>query len=66
MTTTASGPSYPLFRLYTVEDLADETGYSEVYLLDIKRGKQIARKRFRNNCVRILKRSDAELFGDAG
>ena len=66
MTTTASGqsPSYPLFRFYTLEDLAEQTGYSEVYLLDIKRGKQKARKRFRKVCVAILKRSSEELFGE--
>ena len=63
--TTAEDMTLPIFKLYTIEQLNSLTGYSEVYLLDIKRGRHQANARFRLVCTRILQRPEAVLFGDS-
>ena len=53
----------PLFRMYTIEQLSEITGYSETYLVELKREPSRVRPRFRRNMSHFLKRTEAELFG---
>lgn len=55
---------HPIFRIYTISELHQLTGYSEVYLLDIRDGRQEARPMFRRVCSRILRKSEDELFSN--
>lgn len=54
-----------MFADYTIETLAGLTGYSETYLLAVKEGREPLTDRFRRTASIILKRPDAELFGQA-
>lgn len=56
---------HPIFREYRVSDLAELTGYSESYLVNIKDGAR-ARPMFRDKISRILRRPQSELFADDG
>ena len=59
----ATKTAYPLFDLYTIETLNELTGYSEDYLLGIKKGREMARPRFRLTMRAILNKSESVLFG---
>ena len=59
----ATKTAYPLFDLYSIETLNELTGYSEDYLLGIKKGRELARPRFRLTMCAILKKPEATLFG---
>jgi len=54
----------PLFRLYTVSELAELTPYKESYLLRVKEGRTPLNWRFRETVAKILRRSEVELFGE--
>ena len=58
----ATKPVHPLFNDYTIDELHKRTGYSEVYLIEVKNGR-ILRPRFIKTVCGILNRSEAELFG---
>jgi hypothetical protein len=51
-----------LFDLFEIDYLVRNTTYSEIYLKDIKRGNQPARKKFKQVVANELKRSEEELF----
>lgn len=55
-----------LFDLFEIEELVRETTYSEIYLKDIKRGNQPARKKFKQVVAKELQRSEEELFSITG
>ena len=59
----ATPKGFPLFKLFTVEEIHRLTGYSEVYLLDIKQGRARANSRFRRVCSAVLQRPESELLG---
>ena len=59
-----TGPQYPLFDKYTLDTLMECLGYSGEYLLDVRSGRKPAGRRFRKTACGILRRSEAELFGD--
>jgi len=59
---TSIKPAHPLFELYTMEDIADRTGYSLQYLLSVREGRKAANQRFRRTVCGILKRPDSMLF----
>lgn len=61
---TVPSPNIPLFEQYSVSQLADLLGYSEMYLLYIKDGLQPVNRRFMDIASRILQRPKEELFGD--
>ena len=52
-----------MFDLFSIEQLSTLTGYSLVYLEDIRRGRQVARPRFRELCARFLGLPEDKLFG---
>jgi hypothetical protein len=54
-----------LFDLFEIDYLVRNTTYSEIYLKDIKRGNQPARKKFKQVVANELKRSEEELFSVA-
>jgi hypothetical protein len=54
----------PLFQKFTIEQLVMLTGYSEVYLLDLKRGAQPIRPKFRRSVARMLGQPETVLFGE--
>ena len=53
---------HPVFRAYTVSELAERTGYSEEYLCHVRAGRHPAGPRFRTVMVHCLKRTEEELF----
>ena len=55
----------PLFRIYTIDELNEMTGYSKAYLVDIEAHPNKANPQFRRMVTRIIKRPEAELFGPA-
>ena len=54
----------PLFRDFSIGQLVALTGYSEVYLEDLKRGHQPIRPQFRRMVSRILGIAEVILFGE--
>ena len=58
-------PNFPLFRKYTVEELYELTGYSESHLLNVKLGWREANGAFRRKMAANLRKTEAELFGQA-
>ena len=57
--------SAPIFEQYSLTELTELLPYRETYLLDLKRGNAVLTERFRKTACGILRRSEAELFGDA-
>ncbi len=53
----------PLFSLYEIGDLAQRTGYSEVYLVDLKVHPWRIGARFKRVVCAVLQRPEADLFG---
>ena len=53
----------PIFKLYSIEQLAERLHRSEAYLIGIKAGHYPARPQFRSLCAGILNRPLDELFG---
>jgi hypothetical protein len=64
MSKTSIKPDFPLFKMYTVEDLNRQTGYSENHLLNVKLGWREANSSFRRKMSTILGVPEAELFGN--
>ena len=56
-------PSYPIFDMYTIEQLSKLLPYAESTLLDVKEGRYLHMDRFVRIARGILNRSEAELFG---
>lgn len=56
---------YPIFKDYTISDLANLLPYGEAYLVDIKRGHQPLRRRFKLTACGILRKTEQELFGES-
>ena len=54
----------PIFRDYTIEELAERLGDTEVYLAQMKAGQKPIRPKFINAACGILNRTRAELFGE--
>ena len=57
-------PNIPLFRLYSISELAELTPYKESYLLRVREGRTSLNWRFRETVAKILRRSEVELFGE--
>ena len=55
---------YPIFKQFDISELARRTGYAEMYLVNVKQGKDSPNRRFKINCCLALGKSEAELFGD--
>ena len=66
MAVTATNPGFPLFSLFNIEQIHQMTGYSEAYLLDIKRGRTPPTPKFRRMCCAVLHHTDTALFGSDG
>ena len=62
---TTKKAQFHVFDLFTIEQLVEMTTYSEIYLKDIKRGNQPARKKFKQVVAKELQRSEEELFSVA-
>ncbi len=52
-----------LFQVYTIEDLAEKTGYSVAYLTDLRNQPKRIRPRFKRVVAIALRKTEAELFG---
>ncbi len=67
MTTNVLPASYPLFRRYSVSKIAELTGYSEAYLLQVKQGnagKPVTGK-FKRKMAAALGETEETLFAVA-
>lgn len=64
--TASPPPDIPMFRLFSDEQLKELTGYSLVYLYDLRTGRQPIRPHFKNVVSRILGMSAEKLFGPDG
>ena len=56
-------PGYPLFKNYSLSELADRLPYRESYLLEIKMGRVRPTDRFRATATGILNMTNEALFG---
>jgi hypothetical protein len=59
-------PDYPLFKIFTLDYLAENTGYNYQTLMQYKEGYKRVTKLFRHKMTKTLKRSEEELFGGYG
>ena len=69
MTTKHRDAGYPLFSLYTTDELSRRLGLTKRYLCDLEEGNKPIGRRFRAVACGILSRTEEELFGpddDAG
>ena len=63
MPTLAQPPSdLALFQRFTISELAERTGYSEVYLLNLRSGNKPISARFQRWMSRALGEPEAVLF----
>jgi len=53
----------PLFAKHDLTKLSKMLDYSEVYLAKLKLGRKPLPRRFQQNCCKILRRTQEELFG---
>lgn len=56
----------PIFREYELDELAELTGYTTRYCLDIREGDKPVGRRFRIVASKVLRRPIEELFGPQG
>ena len=62
---TVERPNFPLFELFTIDELHKRLGHSMEYLLALKSGRKPIGRRFRLTAAGILNRPEAELFDHA-
>lgn len=56
-------PNIPLFDTHSISWIAERTPYTEGYLLRVKEGRTKLTPRFKDTITMILRRPEAELFG---
>ncbi len=57
-------PDFPIFRMYTIDQLSKRLGLTKRYLCDLEEGIRPLPRRFKINTCLILRRSHVHLFGD--
>ena len=62
MSVKTDRPMHPLFKKYTISDLAERTPYGEAYLVNIKLGHERATGKFRRTVSLILGEPEGDLF----
>ena len=55
-------PQHPLFERYSVETIARRTGYTYMWVLSLKEGKDPISPKFRRKVSIILHKPEEELF----
>ena len=58
-------PDFPMFKLYSIDQLLQLLPYSEIYLRDLKMGRQKLRPRFKQVAASALRMSEEQLFGNS-
>jgi len=59
----ANKPWLPIFELFTIDQLMVKLDYSRSLLQQVRSGRFAVSPKFRRQAVKILKRTERELFG---